>query len=441
MPPTAALIICVVFVVGLLRIEHQRNLAASHALWIPTFWTLLCGSKPLGIWFESKVPSGSYEAGSPLDRLVLSILILLALLVLFRRKIDWSRILKDNFWLVFLYLYLAFSILWSDFPYISFKRWIKLAGMIPMALVVLSESSPLEALESVLRRCAYVLIPFSLLLIKYFPLLGVAFNRWTGVRMWVGVTPQKNGLGMICALSVFFLIWAAYRNWKSGEFLKSRSHTIADGLVLGIALLLLRGPGDAYSATSISVLVVGIVSMLLLYRRKNFARRIAANLKFIVVGLAIIYLLLGNALLPMVTSLLGRDNSLTGRTDIWRAVLDVASRHPLLGTGYGNFWGLENEISSTFPVDQAHNGYLGVYLELGIVGIVLLSAFLLGFCAKIRRQLSFIFDWGVFGISFLFMVLLWNYSEHTFLRPGFLWTILVFVMIVFSASCLQTKGE
>ena len=210
MPPTSALILCIILVLVLLNIEHQRNKAASYSLWVPTFWMLICGSRPVITWLKpdpNLAVIESVEAGSSLDRLVLSILIILALLILFMRKIEWSRVLKDNFWLVLLFLYMGSSILWSDFPFVSFKRWIRTSAAILMALVVLSEQAPLQALESIFRRSAYVLIPFSLILIKYFPSLGVAYGHWDGQQMWTGVTTHKNSLGQLCAISAFFLIW------------------------------------------------------------------------------------------------------------------------------------------------------------------------------------------------------------------------------------------
>lgn len=441
MPAVVALILCVVLVTVLLCIERKRNPAASHALWVPTFWMLICGSRPVGRWFASSPLSsaGSDAAGSPLDRLVLSGLILLALLVLSRSKIEWSRILKDNIWLILLYLYLGSSILWSDFPFVSFKRWIRLSSVILMALVVLSERAPLQAMESVLRRCAYLLIPLSLVLIKYFPHFGVQYDRWSGGLMWVGVAMQKNGLGLLCALSAFLLIWAALRKWRSGELLKSRSQTFADALVVGIAFFILCGPGGSYSATSIAVLIVGIASLLILHRMQNFTIWMAAHLKAVVVALALIFLLIGDSLLPTVTSIFGRNESLTGRTDIWRSVIDVASRNSLFGLGYGGFWGLEDVITSEHGVKQSHNGYLEVYLQVGLVAVVFLFAFLMAFCSKVRREINHVFDSGVLGICFLLFILPYNYTEDTFLQSSILWSTMVLLTIVFSASSSNTK--
>ena len=424
----------------LLRIERERNPEASGALWVPTSWLLLCGSKPLGKWFGSDAilaSVGSEEAGSPYDRLVLSILIILALLILYRRKIEWSWILKDNFWLILLFLYLGYSILWSDFPFVSFKRWMRLCGAIPIAMVVLSERSPVKALESVFRRCAYVLIPFSLLLIKYFPNFGVGYSP-EGTKMWVGVASQKNSLGVICALSAFLIIWTFLRERRAGAFLKIRSQAFADGLVLAIAVFLLRGFRGAYPATAVGFLIVGIASLLLLYRMKNNVRHMATFL-VLMVAVGLLCLSFADSLVLTVTSVFQRNETFTGRSDIWRMVLGVASRNPLLGVGYGGYWGLQDEmIRSTVGVTEAHSGYLDVYLEVGIVGIVLLLAFLLAHYRRALRELNHAYDWGLFGICLLIMTLIHNFTESNFLRTSsYFWHATVFVTIALSTPCLR----
>ena len=78
------------------------------------------------------------------------------------------------------------STLWSDITPIAIRRWVREVIVLVMALVIMSEANPRQALESVLRRSAYILIPFSLMLIKYYPALGVEYARWSGVRCGSG---------------------------------------------------------------------------------------------------------------------------------------------------------------------------------------------------------------------------------------------------------------
>jgi len=73
---------------------------------------------------------------------------------------------------------------------------------------------------------------------------------------------------------------------------------------------------------------------------------------------------------------LGRNSTLTGRTQIWAAVL--AQRiNPVLGTGFESFW-MGNRLQSVWSlsqvgIEEAHNGYLELYLNLGWVGLTLLG--------------------------------------------------------------------
>jgi O-antigen ligase len=309
-----------------------------------------------------------------------------------------------------------------------------------MALLVMSERSPLQALESVFRRCAYVLIPISLLLIKYFPHFGVQYAPWTGQQMWVGVASQKNGLGVLCGLSAFLIIWTFYREWRAGTLFKNKSQAFADGLVFFIALHLIKGYSGIYSATSIGFLIAGIASLLFLYRMKSYSRHMATFM-VIIVALGLLMLPIADSLVPTITSVFHRDESFTGRTDIWLAVLDVASRNPLLGVGYGGFWGLQDqEFFSKVGVREAHSGYLEVYLDAGMVGVTLLFAFLLAHYFKTLRILNDAYDWGLFGICFLIMTLMQNFTESNFLIPsGYFWNSMIFLTVVFSSLYKHTN--
>jgi exopolysaccharide production protein ExoQ len=432
-----ALILCTGLVVVLLRIERRRNKDASLALWIPTIWMLIYASRPVGLWVGYTSSDTSIEAGSPLDRLVLGILIIVAFLILFKRKIEWSRILKDNFWLILAFVYMGVSILWSDIPFVSLKRWVRATGDILVASMVLSELMPLQALESVFRRVAYVLIPFSVVLAKYFPHLGRSYS-YSGGEMWTGVAQSKNALGELCALSAFLLIWALLREWRSGNLFKNRSQTFADASVLAIAVFLLRGPGGAYPATSVVTLIVGVALLLLLRPKRDLTAYVARHLKAFAISLTTIYLLFYDSFLRIVAPLLGRDETLTSRTETWRPLLDFASHSPILGVGYGGFYEPGNAelvaaVGPRFILAQVHSGYLAIYIELGIVGIIVLAAFLLSYCGRARAELPHSFDWGVYAICLLPMSLLYNISEVSFLGSStYLWSTIVLVTIVLS---------
>ena len=76
--------------------------------------------------------------------------------VLIKRQVRLSEIVLNNGWLIAFLLYCFISIAWSDFPFVAFKRWIKILGHPIMALIVLTEPDPEEALitfDEAMRLC------------------------------------------------------------------------------------------------------------------------------------------------------------------------------------------------------------------------------------------------------------------------------------------------
>jgi O-antigen ligase len=441
MPSSVALAFGLAFVTCLLRIERKRNPDASAATWIPTVWLLLCGSKPLGRWFDMGSATISEEAGSPLDRLALTILIGVALMLLTKRGVRWSVVLRQNIALVLLYLFLGLTVAWSEFPMVSLKRWIRLCGAIPVALVLVTEASPLQAMETALRRCAYVLLPLSLVMIKYFTDFGVQYDQWVGTGMWVGVASQKNSFGVICSISAFVIVWAYVRDWKTGVFFKNRLFALADGFVLVLALYLLNGFNGEYPATAIGFLLSGVAILLLMSRLKR-SLRIVATLILLSVTIGLLSLTFFESVVQVVTSVFQRDPTFTGRTDIWHAVIRVASRTPLLGVGFGGYWGLrDEEIFSTLLVRESHSGYLDVYLETGLIGGVLMMVFLVAFYRRALKQVQETPEWGWFGICFLIMAMIHNFTESNFLRTSsYFWNGMVFVSIILAARAVRERS-
>lgn len=412
MTPELALLLCIVFVLFLLRLDRRDAPEVSWALWIPTVWMLCISSKSLGTWLGVEADA----EGSPLDRVVLSGLICLGMFLLAIRKVDVFSTIKENTWLFLLIAYMLVSILWSDIPYTSSKRWIRELGAVIMALVVLSERDPRQAVQSVLRRTVYILIPFSLVLIKYFPQYGIEFGRWVGERMWVGVTVQKNGLGRLCLISIFFLVWTLVVRWRRGDIPRSHFQPHAEVLVLLIALFLLKGPPGVYPATAVVALGVGLATFIFLVwmekRRIYLGANILTMIVAFVIGYGVVTVMVGGSTVGGFSSALGRDETLTGRSDIWASLLPFFERNPIGGYGFGSFW--TPRTVEALRVQEAHNGYLEVSLGLGVIGLLLTAMFLLSFARKAQRALAHDYDWAILCICYLVMALIHNISESSF---------------------------
>src|SRR5262249_3395644 len=179
MPPVIALFVTVAFVIFLYRRDIRERPNVTGALWLPLLWMLILGSRSVAIWLDTlSLPTvfGSLEEGNPLDATVQFAFIAAGVYVLNRRQVSLGEIFRSNKWLMAFLIYCFISIVWSDFPLVAFKRWIKILGHPIMALIVLTEPDPEEAVTRLLKRCAYFLVPFSILFIKYYPQWGRGFD-------------------------------------------------------------------------------------------------------------------------------------------------------------------------------------------------------------------------------------------------------------------------
>jgi O-antigen ligase len=443
-----ALGVCLLFVGALLKIDRQLSTGLSKALWIPTLWFLYCATRPLDEWFQrgqfGEAGTTTIESGSVLDRNFLSILIVISLVILQKRGIKWSEVFRANRWLVALLAYMLVSIVWSDYQFVSLKRWVRVAGTFIMALMVLTEVQPYEAMQAILRRLIYVVIPFSALLVKYFPRLGVSFGRWSGAPSYCGATLTRNNLGEICMLAVFFIVWDFVRRRDGNELSRTKHRILVEIVLLVLTAYLMKGPsgygadGATYSATSLVVLVVGLATFFALRRLKTYIAYLGRLicLTLLAIGLVVLLLnLLDTSLVEIVAMSVGRKPDLTGRTDlIWDVLLPIAWQHPIFGAGFGSFW-IAPVPGLTLDVNEAHNGYLDVFMELGVVGLVFVFCLFANYFQRAKQEFQDSFHWAAFRLSFLLIILLHNWSETTLLRSReILWNLLVLFLVVFPGN-------
>src|SRR5206468_451222 len=165
-------------------------------------WIFFIASRFPTQWLElfslSAPGTATLEDGHPVDALFFAVLILVGIAVLVRRRIAVGSIVRNNVWLTVFFVYCFLAIVWSDFPFVAFKRWIKVLGHPVMALIVLSEERYIEAVRRVLKRSTFLLILSSVLTIKYYPQIARYFDQYTGRGANAGIHLNKNELGYVC---------------------------------------------------------------------------------------------------------------------------------------------------------------------------------------------------------------------------------------------------
>jgi exopolysaccharide production protein ExoQ len=442
MNPTIATFLFALGVLGLFLLDRDNTARTSKGLWIPVIWLLIAGSRPVSIWLgigpvNSIQTADKYLDGSPFDKFLLSGLLAAGLYILVRRRVQVGKLLRRNSAILLFFAFCAISVLWSDYTDVSFKRWVKALSDLVMVLIVLTDVNPLAAMKRLLARVGFVLIPASVLLIKYYPALGRSYNIWTWTPMYVGVTDHKNTLGMICMVLAIGFLWRFLLAYRDHESPQRARRLMVYGTLIGMTVWLFL---QANSMTGQACFLLGAIFLLATSLGFVIRKRWLIQLMtFVLVAVPVATLLLGvggGALEEM-----GKDATLTGRTEIWRLVLNMAGS-PMFGTGFESFW-LGNRADRMwtlyyFHPTQAHNGYLEVYLELGWIGIILLAAILLAGYRNAVAMLRWNPDAARIRMAFIAVALVYNVTEAGFRMMTLTWFFLLLSAFVIPETALET---
>lgn len=426
MPPYLALLVWLILLVALLRFDPAKEAETSWALWVPVAWIFIVATRLPSQWLGLEVvtiEAQAFQEGNPVDRAVWLLLILLAITILVSRSFNWTSFFGRNLALTAFLSFALLSVVWSGFPFIAFKRWFRDLGGYLVILVVLTDPHPLEAVRTVLRRLGYLLIPLSVVLIKYFPRVSRQYDGWTGLVQYVGPTTSKNMLGVLCMVSGVFFFWDMVSRWSAHKEPRTKRIILVDLAFIAMTLWVMH---DAHSATSGVCLVIGC--LMILAAHSNLGKRHPGLLKTLAPGTFFFYLTVafGLGFSGALNHFVGRKANFTDRTDIWKALLSMHT-NPLVGVGYQSFWlgpRLQSfwQMAGVGHINEAHNGYLEIYLELGIIGLFLLCAFLVASYRTICKRLKPFTSFGSLSLALWTILLFYNFTEAA-IGPSLLWVV------------------
>jgi O-antigen ligase len=192
-------------------------------------------------------------------------------------------------------------------------------------------------------------------------------NLFDGGRIQ-GIMGNANLLGPVALLAIIvFAIRIAARAPRRG--------LLVAWIAVSAYLFYRAGSATAYAAL-VGVAIV-LATVLLMRRARRPGERTKYYIAYAVVavggGLAVWFLR------DAIFTALGRSSDLTGRETIWSAVLERANERPVVGWGFSTPWAPWDPAFDGWIIDhgqsvmQAHSAWIDVYLQLGIIGLVLFS--------------------------------------------------------------------
>ncbi len=356
----------------------------------------------------------------------------ITLLLIFPR---WKRVINIIFREKILWILLAIAIaspLWSDTPMVTLEVIIPLVRVTIFGVYLATCYSSHEQLQ--IFTWMFGIASFlSLIFGLFLPTYGVVGQGFVAniedtvhTNAWRGIYVHKNDLGNMMCFSVVTFFLNAIANSKYRQIMWA-------GFIISIAVIL--------GSTSQTALLVGLVAMLLIPFYKALRWHHTKALPFfiitILIGGIIAILSIGSA--ETVLTSLGRDITFTGRTEIWDAVAAKIQQRPWLGYGYETFWlgGWEGETADVwrelgegFEATHAHNGFLQIFLGLGLIGMVIfgLSFISISLRALILARYAQSPE-GLIPLVYLTPLLLINLSESRLMIGSIYWIIYVMMKI------------
>jgi exopolysaccharide production protein ExoQ len=436
MNPSLASLICAGGIAGLFYLDRDNSVHTSKALWLPVVWIWIVGSRPVSAWFGITPTGANVQLdGSPVDAAIFGVLLVAAIAVLIRRSGRIRAVLAANWPILIYFLYCLISVSWSYHPDVAFKRWIKAIGDLAMVLIVVTDGQPVAALRRLLSRVGFLLLPTSVLLIKYYGDLGRGYTP-DGEPMNTGVTTNKNMLGIILLVVSLGTVWRVLGLLRAKTEPNRGRHLLAQGALLAFAIWLL---GLADCKTCISCFTLGSVLIVAanLPAFRGRPARVHALCLAMFLGGGVIMLFGGET---GVVQALGRASNLSGRTAIWDAVIPAVP-NPLVGAGFESFWispGAE-KVWSTLTlagwwnpkvlINEAHDGYIEVYLNLGWIGVCLIALILISGYRRAGTALRR--NTGLAGLmlAYITVTAVYSITEAGFRSLDPIWVFLLLAVI------------
>lgn len=306
---------------------------------------------------------------------------------LYRAQLALNMARHINIFLVLFVLWCFVTTLWSPYPGTTFRKCVQLFGVLMIALSFQLASWTPRRYQDVLRPTIHWIVLLSVPFAILFPELGIHSGGDTDGK-WSGLTTNKNTLGLAAAFST--ILWL--HGWASAEV---RTRSAVFGVLLALVVQLLAQSGTAFAVTAVG----GAIVIMVLRPPVDYRGRLLSWLLSLALLIGIPYYIWSMAfgaptmtdVLTPVAALFGKDVTLTGRSDIWLMVLEFAADHPVQGVGYGAFWlGPDSMIAPIvdklyWVPRQAHNGYIDVLNETGLIGLTLVVGYLVVYAIQLAR--------------------------------------------------------
>lgn len=318
----------------------------------------------------------------------------------------------------------AVSALWSDLPVVVLKRSIQNLGV--MFIVLAAARYYHDQFVIFLQKllvCTGLILWASVVVALTMPQLGI--ETAVGIEgTWRGIAGQKNLLGIISALTIFWTVVC----WRHQQI----NRWLAVFMLMAAFICLIMSKSSTSAALTMTSLLVYFAIEKPRINSPSLIYFVFICISLLYAALSLLYFFAETEFpsvdypISIISTIFGKESHLTGRSDIWELMWASIAKHPIFGMGFSSFWmgpgGPSQFISDTlrWTVPSAHNGYLEIINELGLLGLFVFVAAILHHVVNIFKLMAFNRSDAAIHAGMLTIFLISNASESTALRLFFL---------------------
>jgi exopolysaccharide production protein ExoQ len=426
-----------------MELEKQRTIARweIRLIMLMLFLAINFAVLPAGFnWNVTMEDAANLSQGSFIFQMQWASIFALTTYIGFRHRI---RLISDlrvlNPFLLIIFIYSLITVLWSPLPIPTLKRAIQFGGLIFFSLAIYTSRRPWTDFILIILGALTVIEIASVIAAIAFPSQGI--DAYFG-SAWKGILDGKNSFGGVGSLSLLF--WVSIGHLPFIKF-----YIYWSGIALS-ALCVLKST----SSTSITISILGVLIFFSLQkqhiRSHQWLQRILIVIALILlIFFHVFYITEGRApsgaeLLGPFASLFGKSSDLTGRSEIWEALIPVIQDHWIFGVGYNAFWFGPGSAAQpvlnklTWIPFQAHNGYLDTINELGLVGFSIFLALIFFNVSKLTELIRLDRPAAALFTALPVTILFSNYTETTMFRGvSFQFNLLIFSIVSVSSILNQ----
>ena len=308
------------------------------------------------------------------------------------------RLKKYGITIAFL-LFVGCTLIWTPDKFETLKLYINFLG--PCAyFILLFLNVEKEKIIKILYNYA-ILIIFSDILAVILPNKVGYMGEEGSANVLRGINLSRSAMTVYINFCIFIFLY--YFELVKKVNYKEKYKVIAL-IIVCIFLILL-------SKSSTGIITIALFIPLLKVVKRKKISKVIVNFTIIIGILLPVINFTSSAVNNIFTKILGRNITLSGRRYIWDYVIEKLTNNPIVGNGFNSTgFFLKEEVIPAYGrvAAHAHNGFLELFLQTGLIGFILLISIIF-----IIHRFTFTFEKKEANLvrSYIVVVMIFNFME------------------------------